>query len=52
MTTAAILLCAGRGERLGAGVEKALVPLAGRPLCLWSLEALERCAAVDRKSVV
>ncbi len=47
MTTAAILLCAGRGERLGAGVEKALAPLAGRPLFLWSLEALERCMAID-----
>jgi 2-C-methyl-D-erythritol 4-phosphate cytidylyltransferase len=52
MTTAAILLCAGRGERLGAGVEKALAPLAGRPLFLWSLEALERCAAVDGIVVV
>jgi len=52
VTTAAILLCAGRGERLGAGVEKALAPLAGRPLFLWSLEALERCAAVDGIVVV
>ena len=52
MTTAAILLCAGRGERLGAGVEKALAPLAGRPLFLWSLEALERCTAVDGIVVV
>jgi 2-C-methyl-D-erythritol 4-phosphate cytidylyltransferase len=47
MTTAVILLCAGRGERLGAGVEKALAPLAGRALFLWSLEALERCTAID-----
>ena len=52
MTTAAILLCAGRGERLGAGVEKALAPLAGRPLFLWGLEALERCAAVGGIVVV
>ncbi len=52
MTTAAILLCAGRGERLGAGVEKALAPLAGRPLFLWSLEALERCTAIDGILVV
>src|SRR5512143_56105 len=52
MTTAALLLCAGRGERLGAGVEKALAPLAGRPLFLWSLEALERCGAVDGIVVV
>lgn len=46
MSTIAILLCAGRGERLGAGVDKALVPLAGRPLFLWSLETLERCDAI------
>jgi 2-C-methyl-D-erythritol 4-phosphate cytidylyltransferase len=47
VSTAAILLCAGKGERLGMGVEKALVPLGGRPLFTWSLEALERCAAID-----
>ncbi len=47
MSTAAILLCAGRGERLGAGIEKALVPLAGRPLFTWGLESLERCEAIE-----
>jgi len=47
MSTTAILLCAGRGERLAAGVDKALAPLAGRPLFTWSLEALERCAAIQ-----
>src|SRR5947209_15149647 len=38
--TVALLLAAGSGERLGAGVPKALVELAGRPLLDWSLEAL------------
>ena len=47
MSTAAILLCAGKGERLGLAVDKALAPLAGRPLFTWSLEALERCDAID-----
>ncbi len=47
MSTVALLLCAGKGERLGAGMDKALVPLAGRPLFTWSLEALERCDAVQ-----
>ena len=46
MSTTAILLCAGKGERLTAGVDKALVPLAGRPLFTWSLEALEQTAAI------
>ncbi len=52
MTATALLLCAGKGERLGAGVDKALVPLAGRPLFAWSLEALERTPAIDRIVVV
>ena len=52
MSATAILLCAGRGERLGAGVDKALAPLAGRPLFTWSLEALERCPAIDAVVVV
>ena len=47
MSTVAILLCAGRGERLGAELPKAFVPLAGRPLFTWSLEALQRCDAID-----
>jgi 2-C-methyl-D-erythritol 4-phosphate cytidylyltransferase len=42
----ALLLCAGKGERLAAGVEKPLAPLAGRPLFTWGLESLQRCAAV------
>jgi 2-C-methyl-D-erythritol 4-phosphate cytidylyltransferase len=46
VSTCAILLCAGRGERLGAGVPKALAPLAGRPLFTWSLEAFQRCDAI------
>ncbi len=52
MSVGALLLCAGQGERLGAGVPKAFVPLAGRPLFTWSLEALERCAAVECVVVV
>ncbi len=52
MSTGAILLCAGAGTRLGADLPKALVPLAGRPLFAWSLEAFERCAEVDTLVVV
>src|SRR5262249_13783662 len=52
MSTTAILLCAGRGERLAAGVDKALALLAGRPLFTWSLEALERCPAIHAVVVV
>jgi 2-C-methyl-D-erythritol 4-phosphate cytidylyltransferase len=48
----AILLCAGRGERLGLAVDKACAPLAGRPLFTWSLEALQRCEAIEGIVVV
>ncbi|MGH7730948.1 MAG: 2-C-methyl-D-erythritol 4-phosphate cytidylyltransferase, partial [Candidatus Eiseniibacteriota bacterium] len=37
---------------LGAAVDKALVPLAGRPLFTWSLDVLERTPAIERIVVV
>jgi 2-C-methyl-D-erythritol 4-phosphate cytidylyltransferase len=37
---AGIVAAAGSGSRLGADVPKALVPLAGRPLVCWAVEAL------------
>lgn len=52
MSVTAILLCAGRGERLGAGLPKATVPLAGRPLFTWSLATLQRAACIDAIVVV
>jgi 2-C-methyl-D-erythritol 4-phosphate cytidylyltransferase len=36
----ALIVAAGSGERLGAAQPKALVPLAGRPLLQWSVDAL------------
>ena len=44
----ALLAAAGTGERLGVGVPKALVELAGRPMAAWSLLALEAAASIDR----
>ncbi len=43
----ALLLAAGIGERLGAGVPKAAVELGGRPLLAWSLDALGRAGSVS-----
>lgn len=40
MRVAALVLAAGRGERLGASVPKAFLPLAGRPLVVRAIEAL------------
>ncbi len=45
--TCAILLAAGKGERLKARVPKALANVAGKPLVSFALTVLQRCAAVD-----
>jgi 2-C-methyl-D-erythritol 4-phosphate cytidylyltransferase len=42
----ALLVAAGRGERLGASGPKAFVTLAGRPLLEWSLDALRGAPSV------
>jgi 2-C-methyl-D-erythritol 4-phosphate cytidylyltransferase len=44
----ALIVAAGRGERLGAGRPKALVELAGRPLVQWSVDALRAVPAIER----
>ena len=46
MQAAAIVVAAGSGERLGAGVPKAFVELAGRPMIEWSIDAI-RAAGID-----
>ena len=48
MSTAALVLAAGRGERLAAGVPKAFVPLAGVPILVRALAALAAVPEVDR----
>jgi 2-C-methyl-D-erythritol 4-phosphate cytidylyltransferase len=48
LKTAALVVAAGSGERLGAGRPKAFVVVAGRTLLEWSLEALRATASVDR----
>jgi 2-C-methyl-D-erythritol 4-phosphate cytidylyltransferase len=44
----ALIVAAGRGERLGSGRPKALVMLAGRPMLEWSISALQAVQAVRR----
>jgi 2-C-methyl-D-erythritol 4-phosphate cytidylyltransferase len=44
----ALIVAAGRGERLGAGGPKALVELAGRPLLQWSIDVLSGVEGIDR----
>jgi 2-C-methyl-D-erythritol 4-phosphate cytidylyltransferase len=48
MSVAALVLAAGRGERLGGELPKAFVPLAGWPMLAHALEALAASAAIDR----
>ncbi len=50
LRSAAIIVAAGSGERLGAGRPKAFVALAGRPMVAWSLDAIA-AAGVPRAIV-
>ncbi len=42
----ALIVAAGRGERLGGDVPKALVAVAGKPMVQWSLDTLRSLPAV------
>ncbi|HEY8626012.1 MAG TPA: 2-C-methyl-D-erythritol 4-phosphate cytidylyltransferase [Solirubrobacteraceae bacterium] len=44
----ALIVAAGRGERLGSGRPKALLTLAGRPMLEWSVDALRAVPGVER----
>jgi 2-C-methyl-D-erythritol 4-phosphate cytidylyltransferase len=44
----ALIVAAGRGERLGSDRPKALVSLCGRPMLEWSVAALREVPAVTR----
>ena len=46
--TTAIILAAGKSERMGGGVDKAFLSLVNKPVVAWSLLAFERCADIDR----
>lgn len=48
----AILLSAGLGRRLGAGVNKGFVAIHGRPLLSWSLETFARHPAIGAIVIV
>jgi 2-C-methyl-D-erythritol 4-phosphate cytidylyltransferase len=52
MRATAILLAAGSGERLGGSIPKALVPVCGWPLFLYSLAAIKASEAVDNAVIV
>src|SRR5579862_6909432 len=43
----ALIVAAGRGERLGSSRPKALVTLGGRPMLEWSVAALRSVAEIE-----
>lgn len=46
--TSAIIVAAGKSERMGAGTDKAFLSLVNKPVVAWSLLAFERCPEIDR----
>ncbi len=48
MASLALIVAAGRGERLGANGPKALVELAGRSLLQWSVDLMLAVSEIDR----
>jgi 2-C-methyl-D-erythritol 4-phosphate cytidylyltransferase/2-C-methyl-D-erythritol 2,4-cyclodiphosphate synthase len=52
MTTTALIVAAGKGERLGGGVPKQYRPLGGKAVLRWAVESLIRHPAVQSTRVV
>jgi 2-C-methyl-D-erythritol 4-phosphate cytidylyltransferase/2-C-methyl-D-erythritol 2,4-cyclodiphosphate synthase len=52
VTTTALIVAAGKGERLGGGVPKQYRLLRGKPVLRWAVEALIRHAAIRATRVV
>lgn len=46
--TTAIIVAAGKSERMGGGADKAFLSLVNKPVVAWSLLAFEKCAEIDR----
>lgn len=46
--TTAIIVAAGKSERMGAGTDKAFLSLVNKPVVAWSLLAFERCTEIDK----
>jgi len=52
MTVTALIVAAGRGERVGGGVPKQFRPIGGKPVLRWAVEALLGHPGVKRTTVV
>ena len=47
-----LIVAAGRGERMGAKMDKAFLSLGPKPLLAWSMMAFERCPDIDETVLV
>jgi len=52
VTTTALIVAAGKGERAGGGVPKQFRPLGGKPILRWAVESLIRHRALQSVRVV
>jgi 2-C-methyl-D-erythritol 4-phosphate cytidylyltransferase/2-C-methyl-D-erythritol 2,4-cyclodiphosphate synthase len=52
MTVTALIVAAGKGERLGGGIPKQYRLLGGKPMLRWAVESLIRHPAVQKTRVV
>ena len=52
MTVTALIVAAGKGERLGGDVPKQYRSLGGKPVLRWAVEAMARHASIDQVRVV
>ena len=52
MTTTALIVAAGKGERLGGGMPKQFLSIGGKPVLRWAVEGLVRHPAVQFVRVV
>ncbi len=43
----AVILAAGQGTRMGHPINKIFLPLHGKPIIVYAIEAFERCPSVD-----
>ena len=52
MTVTALIVAAGKGERLGGGLPKQFRPIGGKPVLRWAVEALQRHSAIRHVRVI
>src|SRR5262245_43241953 len=52
MTVTALIVAAGKGERLGGDLPKQFRPIGGKPVLRWAVEAMATHPAIDQMRVV